>query len=211
MRRLKASKLARQFIDRVAEFDATRGRLESALLAGELTLGDVESAYAGLFLQVVVAYEATIEDFMLGIIVRPGGVSSARQDVKARLWAADVEHARELVAGYGREYIDWLGSENLEKIAKLFLVDGIPIKPALGDPPISWNYVKQSVYIRNAIAHPSQSAQKKFERHVINNTPVPARERKVAAYLRGRTGASGTTRWEFYALALRQIVVTVVA
>lgn len=204
----KASQISLDFRRRIARLNDIRERLERAYVGRHLRLEDVEASYAGLFLQVVLGYEAAIEDFVLGLLVRPGGVASAAVGVRSHVKVRSYSHARKLVSGPGRPYPSWMRKDDVQNIADLFLVDARPFANGSG---LSWHYVNQSNCIRNAIAHPSDHAREKFERNVIGSTPLPRRERKVSAYLRGRASAGPQTRWETVSLGLWTFVNEVVA
>jgi hypothetical protein len=170
----------------------------------------VEASYTGLFLQAVVAYESTIEAFVLGLMVRPGGVASSSNAIRARVNVRSYAHALELASGPGRKYPSWIGERDLTDAAVLVLKDGRPFVRDANDPPLSWHYVKQCGYIRNAIANPSEHAFRQFERHVLQSTPLLGRERTVAGFLRGRGTGSSQTRWEMFVAGLNQFVSNVV-
>lgn len=204
----KASGVAAEFQRRVARLNSTRERIELAHRAGVLHVADVEASYAGLFLQAVVAYETAIEDFVLGLLVRPGGVKSKDAKVRARVTVRSFAHALELASGPGSRYPSWIGDQDLKSIAEMLLNRGLPFKRTA--PVLDWNYVKKSRYIRNAIAHPSEHAQKKFEKHVVQGVPLPRRERTVAGYLRGRSTGAAQTRWELFVAGLNLFVRDVV-
>lgn len=193
----KASSIAGDFQRKVLNLDATRNRIEEAYLRRLLHLKDVESSYAGLFLQLVVAYETAIEDFVLGLLVRPGGVKSSK-GYRARVTVRSYGHAQKLAGGPSSNYPSWIGQEDVKNIADLLLHNGGSFRRA--DPPVDWHFVQQARYIRNAIAHPSQHALTKFQKHVLQATPLPPRERTVSGYLRGRVGPQ--TRWEIFAAGL---------
>lgn len=202
-----AALLAQKFNKKVVGLDSIRGRVEACYASGGLRVTDVEAMYAGLFLQVVVAYEATIENFVLGLMVRPGGVHSANPRIKSRVRVRSYSHALAVAAGPGRKFPQWIGKRDLEDVSRMLLVDGAPFAVAGG--VLDWSYVEKCRYIRNAIAHPSDHAVKQFEKHVIQSTPLHWRERRVSAFLRG-SGSGGQTRWEVLVAGLRQFIVATV-
>lgn len=202
-----AVSLALRYQRHVARLDATRRRSEAAFAAGRLRSGDLDIVYSGLFLQLIVAYEAAIERFVLGLTVRPGGVASSVKGVGGRLYVKSYEHALSVAAGGGRrEYADWMGRQRLEDNAALLLKGGLPFSSV---PTASWEPIEKARHIRNAIAHPSKSAREKFESQVIGNTPLPKRERKPPGYLRGVIAGPPTqTRWEVFAANIALFVST---
>lgn len=206
-----ANRIALDFHSKLMRLDSTRQRIEQACHAGSLHQVDVEASYTGLFLQAVVAYESTIEAFVLGLMVRPGGIASSNRAVRARVSVRSYAHALELACGPGRKYPSWIGEKDLTDTATLVLQRGKPFVREAQEPSLSWHYIKQCGYIRNAIAHPSGHAIRQFEKHVLQSTPLPRRERTVAGFLRGRGTGSTQTRWEVYVAGLNQFVSNVVA
>lgn len=204
----KADEIAIDFKKRLTRLNGTRQRIEQAHSDGHLHLIDVETAYSSLFLQAVVNYETAVEQFCLGLVVRPGGVRSTKPDVRARVTVRSYSHALDLANGPGGRYPAWLGENDLKNVAKLLLHDGLPYARGSG---LSWHFIKQCAYIRNAISHPSQHAYGQFKKHVIGETPLPRRETKVAGFLRGRLAASGQTRWETYVAGLASFVTSTIA
>jgi hypothetical protein len=195
----KASEIAVRFTKKVTELDKTRARIELAYNKHHLLLRDVESSYAGLFLQAVLAYETAMEDLIIGLIVHPGGLASSTAGIGPRLKVRSYLHALELAAGPGKDFADWIGKDSLLAKANIFLRQGKPFT-SLGSN--DWIYVTKTRYIRNAIAHPSKAAIEKFTTKVVGSTPLPARERSVYGYLRGMSGAAGQSRWELYVAGL---------
>ncbi len=194
----RASAIAAQFHNRVQRLDRTRHRIEHAYSLGLLHLVDVEASYAGLFLQVVLAYETAMEDFVLGLLVRPGGVASQDPNVRGRISVRSYSHAHDLASGPGGRFPSWIGKRDLLDISKLLLNKGAPFGTMT---TTQWHFVEQSRYIRNAVAHPSENALNQFRKHVIQSTPLPRREQTVAGYLRGRATPS-QTRWELFVAGL---------
>jgi hypothetical protein len=204
----KAASLADAFSRKVARLNSTRERVETCYLGKGLRLGDVEAMYAGLFLQAVVAYESTIESFILGLMVKPGGVKSSNPKVRSRVKVRSYSHALEVAAGPGRKFPQWIGRKDLEDASTLLLHEGSPFSRS-SLIAIDWTYVDKCRYIRNAIAHPSEHAIAQFQKHVLQSTPLPWRERTVPGFLRGSASA-GQTRWEMYVAGLKLFIATVV-
>lgn len=198
----RADRIARSFFSKVKRLDNTRRRIEAAFRNEAIRLSDVESTYTGLYLQAVLAYEAAIEALVLGLLVRPGGIRSMDPHVRARVTVRSYAHALELASGPGREFADWMSKHALLARATMLLHDGAPFT-RLGEH--DWAYVHRAKYIRNAIAHPSRHALAMFTRKVIGATPLPAKERTVAGYLRGSAGTA-QTRWELNVAGLSVFV-----
>lgn len=201
----QANQIATAFRNKAIRLDNTRARVEEAFARGHLRVSDVEVTYAGLFLQLVVGYETAVEEFVLGLMVRPGGVASAAANVRGRLQVRNYAHARQVAAGPGGHYASWIGKTDVLSVADLVLLNGEPFRSA------DWQFVEQCKYVRNAIAHPSDHAFQKFQRHVVQMRPLPTRERTVHGYLRGRLSSSSSqTRWENLAAGLSAFVTSTV-
>ncbi len=203
----RANEIAQEFQRRLLALNETRKRIEKAYRSRQLRVVDVEASYSSLFLQVVMNYEAAMEQFCLGLVVKPGGVESSQAGVAARVTVRSYAHAMELATGPRGKFPSWLGKNDLVDVAKLLLRNGAPFTAT---ESASWAIVQQCVYIRNAIAHPSDHAYAQFKRHVIQSTPLPPRERKVPAFLRSQLTAAGETRWENYAASLSGFVASTV-
>lgn len=202
----KASAIASSFQVKALRLNETRRRIEGSYAAGKLRLADVESTYAGLFLQLVVSYETAVEDFVLGLLVRPGGVTSGRADVRGRIKVRSYAHALQIASGPGGRYASWIGKTDLLAVSALLLTDALPF----ANSALDWNFVEQSRVIRNAIAHPSEHALATFRKRVVQQRPLPHRETLVPGYLRGRASAGGQTRWELLAAGLGLFVMTTI-
>lgn len=195
----KAKEVAEQFHAKVTRLNRTRERIEHAHRQGLLRVTDVETSYSGLFLQVVLAYETAMEDFVLGLLVKPGGIVSEDSSVRGSVNVRSYAHAHELASGPGGRFPSWIGNKDLLAIAKLLLNKGAPF---VSVSSAQWHFVEQCRYIRNAVAHPSEHALSQFRRHVIQSTPLPQREQSVAGYLRGRGTSAAQTRWELFVAGL---------
>jgi hypothetical protein len=97
----RADGIALDYQQRIKRLDATRLRIEEAYRRGILHPVDVEASYAGLFLQAVVAYETSMEDFVLGLMARPGGVVSGNSSIRGRIKVRGYSHAQQLTSGPG--------------------------------------------------------------------------------------------------------------
>jgi hypothetical protein len=108
--------------------------------------------------------------------------------------------ARELVIGPGRKYVDWLPYDVTETRAEVFFQGGRPFT-VLKDPtrgPMR-TVLNRGVVLRNAIAHKSRHSLLRFEREVVAGTPLAAREKSPAGFLRGTFAvAPPQTRFESY-------------
>ena len=180
-----ADKLARRF----RALELTRTRIESLVMQGLLARDAEARMYEALFLSAHVAVEGFLEELFLGLLVKGQGVESGRSDIVPRVEIRHYSVARELIAGAGRRYVDWLPYERTVDLARLFFRGARPFDD-LADAQRM--ILSRSHTIRNAIAHGSRYSLNQFERRVIGSTPLPPGERNPAGYLRGYFRVSPT-------------------
>lgn len=115
---------------------------------------------------------------------------------------ASPQVARNVVNG-GKKYVDWLPIDVTKIRAAAFLSSGRPFDEIAGTHKEAFTRMH---IIRNAIAHHSNYAHRKFLKSVVGSKSVPAAQRRPGGYLQGRH-APGQTRFEFHVaetlLALR--------
>lgn len=195
MSRLSAS-LSDAYIARLRIFDRARTNMERLFRSGHISRRDTALFYEGIFLRTVTAFEGLVEDLFVGLLtesVKPG------HNVLPRVTFRSHSVARDVMLG-GRAYVDWLPYHFTEKRAEAFFRGGLPFcSLEKGDK----KELERIITIRNAVAHQSRDARKKFEEGVIGAAPVLSVERTPAGYLRSifRT-APDQTRYEEIALTL---------
>lgn len=164
--------------------------MERLLLHGHVTRHDASLFYEGIFLRTVTTFEGLLEDLFVGLLT--GSVIPGR-NVRPRVTFKSHSVARKVVLG-GRPYVDWLPYDHTEKRAEAFFRSGLPFcnldkndKKELG----------RIILIRNAVAHQSRAAIRRFESEVIGATPLLHTERTPAGYLRSIFRTAPTqTRYE---------------
>ena len=192
--------VARIFAQRIQNLEATRSRMERALLAGSIPLDDVAQVYAGLFLEVFTEFEALLEDLFLGLL--SGELYSLTNPIKRIVIIKPVSKVQDVIFG-GRLYLDWLPYTlyTLPR-AKMYFEDGKPfsyLTPPQKDTLHNYNL------IRNTIAHKSDIARKKFE-DMIRQLPLLAHERTPGGYLRSKPhGGVAQNQYEIAVIELEII------
>ena len=171
-------KLVRQY----RSLEATSNKIERLVRNGSLSNKNALLMYEGMFLSGFVATEKFIEELFLGLLVKDRGCESERDDVLPRLEVRSYGMARELIAGPGKKYVDWVPYERTTERSKLFFRGGRPFSDL---DPIHKHSLNKCHIIRNCIAHRSKHSIKQFEQHIIGNATLPTYERKPAGYLRG--------------------------
>jgi hypothetical protein len=167
------------------------GRLEKLHKANRLSQRDVTRAYEGAFLSYYTALERHLEQLFLGLLMSRIVVSGrpARSLVRT---GSDVT-ARRIVAG-DRPYADWLPIDHTAKRAKKLLSGGRPFDRL---SKVDTQVLEQMRIVRNAVAHKSSYATRRFHREFIEGNGIPPLQRTPAGYLRGQH-AEGQTRLGYF-------------
>lgn len=159
--------------------------------------------YEALFLNLHTTFEAFLEELFVGLLVSDRGFESSRADIVPRIQVRSFQVARDIVAGPRRPYRDWMPYDRTEEIADHLFRGGRPFSELSANEKAT---LQRTAAIRNAIAHQSRHALRKFEKSVISGVPLPSRERTPAGYLRGRFRvAPPQTRYENIAAELSAV------
>lgn len=186
-----ANELSKKFSSMVSSFDSTRKKLELAHQKGELTKSDIERVYDGLFVNIVGSFENFLEEVFFGILA---GTRSVSKRIKPRASFESEKTARAIILGK-QPFLKWLPyNDNTQAIADLYFPKGEPFSSL---DQKEKDIIQEAVYVRNAVAHKSPYALKKFKEKVIGTRALPSREKSPSGYLRGnfRT-APPQTRYE---------------
>ena len=161
---------------------------------------DAERAYAGGYLEFHAYVERALERLFLGLLRRR--LKSADGSVRPLIAVSSDRVASEIVAG-GRRYVDWLPYKlHTTPRARAFFAGGRPFdRLDKGD----LNSLDEGTAIRNALAHQSSAALRRFREKCVDNRSLPPTELRPAGYLRG-THTRGQTRMN-YQLARAVLVV----
>ena len=186
-----------RFPGHLSTLEMTRKKIERLCSQGCLVRRDVERVYEGLYLDAITSLEATIEDLFIRIITG----RSLPTDVVVRVLFNSSQVARDVVLGGERRYLDWFPYNRTEKRAKAFLRGGRPFTQLSAAEK---KVLEEMLIIRNAIAHKSPHARKRFQAFVTN-FPLISRERTPAGFLRSKISMT-TTRFQFYAFEMVRII-----
>ncbi len=170
--------LVDQLVLQMNSLERTRAKMEALLSSGALVRRDVEQVYSGLFMRGITSFEYVIESLFIGLLV--GRFTPASAKIRCRADFRSDLVARSVVFG-GRNYVDWFPYGHTEKRAKAFFRAG---KPFTELSKADKSVLENLLYIRNAIAHPSRYASRKFEEQVIGALPLTGTERSPAGFLR---------------------------
>jgi hypothetical protein len=172
-----ATTLCETYAARLRTFERARRKLERMLTAGHVTRHDVSLFYEGIFLRTVTTFEGLMEDLFVGLLA--GGITPGPK-VHPRVTFQSHSVARDVMLG-GRAYVDWLPYHFTDKRADAFFRGGYPFCNLNKNDK---KELERILLIRNAVAHQSRSARRKFEDEIIGAAPLLKVERTPAGYLR---------------------------
>lgn len=181
--------------------NVTRIRMELLYRRGDIVLRDLDSIYESLFLRSVTSFELFLEELFIGVL--RGKVAHSSCVVERRMHAKSDKALMEIIL-QGGDYLDWLPFNKTEDRAKIYLEGGRPFS-LISDGDRS--QIKCVSTIRNAIAHTSSYALRKFQNQVVGQQKVLPHERKPAGFLRTQY-RMGQTRFEGYISDLGRIAKT---
>jgi hypothetical protein len=165
-------------------------RLEQLHKAGALTQRDVTRAYEGAFLRYYTDLERHLERLFMGLLMSRFAVTgNSRSLVQIR----SEQVARQVLIGE-RNYVDWLPIQKTTDRAKTFLSRGKPFDRL---SPADKDALHRMHLVRNAVAHQSGHALRKFRKHLVDHEGLPPVQRTPAGYLRGQH-APGQTRLSYF-------------
>lgn len=166
-------------------------RLEGLHAEKRLSERDVTRAYEGAFLAFYTGLERHIERLFMGILMRRVVVSG--RPARALVETSSEVTARRIVAG-DRRYVDWLPIEHTTRRARHLLSEGRPFDRLL---PVDTEVLEKMRIIRNAVAHKSNHASRRFRETLVDGKGLPPLQRTPAGYLRGQH-APGQTRLGYF-------------
>jgi hypothetical protein len=192
----KTASISNKFINRSNQLEVTRLKVESLDASGSINFDDIQQVYAGLFLDIFTEFEALIEDLFIGLLA--GEYYSSTTTVKRLVRIVPKSKVQDIVFN-GRQYLDWLPYRDYTiPRANRYFKDGEPFT-RFNDP--QKENLKKFHFIRNALAHKSQSALAKFQQ-IINNLPLLPHEKTPAGYLRSTPHGSSQTQYQIAVLEL---------
>ena len=195
-----ATSVAKEVSSRAQLLGSYLRKVEALHASGNLPRLDVERAYGGVFLEFHAFVERSIEELFLGLL--RGRLQSSYKSVKPLVKVKSDRTARAIVQG-GRSYVDWLPyKQHTLPRAQAFFSSG---------KPFSWlreseiEAFEDAALIRNALAHQSASALRKFGNELVVGRALPPREYRPAPYLRG-LHTIGQTRMDYMLARLANVM-----
>ena len=159
--RKSASVISDRFLERVMSLDRYLQKIESLYGLGHITQQDAERAYRGAYLEFHIGLEQAIEKLFLGLL--RGSLRSRSHRVHPRISVKSHRVASEVVRGANR-FVDWLPYDRTLQRAEVFFRGGRPFTS------LTWQEKKEledSTAIRNALAHESSVALKRFRAALV--------------------------------------------
>lgn len=183
--------VAQEVARRSRGLDQHLGRVEHSASMQHLTRTDLERIYCGAFMSYITFLERSIERAFLGLLM--GRFTSQQSAVRSLVRIESEQVARAVVNG-GRSYVDWLPFEDHTKPrAKAFFSRG---KPFTDLQAADRAVLRRAHAVRNAIAHESSAAVRRFRRECVDGLALPPNQRRPGGYLRGHH-AVGQSRIQF--------------
>lgn len=173
---------------RLKSFGGTRVKLEKLYAGKQLARRDLERVYEGLYVASVTSFEDFLEARFFEVMMK---AAERKADVIPRADFKSQAVLREFVLG-GRRFVNWLPYGRTEERAAVYLRGGRPFDVASGTEK---RQMKDWMTIRNAIAHTSREARRKFDADILSGLQLLPQERTPAGFLRS-TLTIGTTRYE---------------
>jgi len=175
-----SSVIAQQVAARARGLDMYLTRIERLHATGQLAARDVERAYAGALLEFHAYVERSIERLFVGLL--RGSLTPSSGSVRALITVTSAATARSVVLSE-RAYVDWLPYKRFTvRRAKAFFSRG---RPFVGLDTAEISALEDVSLVRNAIAHQSHSALRKFKERFVNGKALPPNQQRPAGYLRG--------------------------
>ena len=187
-----SSSVAGNVAARANGLDKYLRRIERLRNSGKLLDKDAERAYSGGFVEFHAYVERAIEELFTGLL--RGRLVSSDSSVRAKISVKSDAVAMDIIRGH-RSYVDWLPYEQYTaRRAQAFFASGKPFN-RLDKADLA--ALAESTVIRNALAHQSGAALKRFKKRLVENRHLPPDQSRPAGYLRGFHSV-GQTRMNYH-------------
>ena len=189
---------ARRFTRRVLRYHDRCVRIENVFRGGKLKVTDVELVYSSSFLSLCSQWEALLEEILYEVVC---GEQSKRSGNVRYVEFKSRQNLRDVLLFPTRSYLSIPSLKRAEELAELFVKEGRPISAVSA---ANRSRLAEAVKIRNAIAHESDFARKKFREAVPGVSALPRSKRLPGAFLRHQFRQSPSQRrYEVYFAAYR--------
>ncbi|MBC8030273.1 MAG: hypothetical protein H7Z16_09195 [Pyrinomonadaceae bacterium] len=189
--------MANEFIKRLQSLERTRVKAEALYVEGHFGKRDVAHVYEAIFLSLMTRFESLLEELFFALLM--GRMTSTNPKMRSKISARSEVVIRKILLS-GDDYLTWLPYRRTEDRAGYYFASGIPFS-SLDDGERS--FLRESLFIRNAVAHKSKFALKQFHKKVNGVSRLPPRERTPAGFLRSEfRNAPAQCRYENLAAKL---------
>lgn len=196
----RANIVGKSLISYLESLEITRRKVETAFSNNHISKRDIEKIYDGLYLNAIGSFENFLEELFFGLLSNKLTVSRA---IRPRVTFTSVHAIRKVLLGKN-DYLKWLPYNLTINMAGIYFFGKTPFI-CLENKEIE--DLQKMVWVRNAVAHKSPYAMKKFEKHVIGGLTLPPSEKNPSGFLRGNFRVSPLqTRYEDYINSIAQIV-----
>src|ERR1035441_8176133 len=180
--------------------------MERLYRTDRIALRDLHSVYEALFIRAVTSFEVFLQEQFVSVMNGKAAYKKVR-GVSARMITDSADALTDILL-QGRPFLTWLPyEEHTHKRALLYLKDGRPFSD-IQKP--ERETMERITIIRNAIAHQSDHAIKKFNDKIVGTLPLLPQEKKPAGFLRSiLRAAPRQTRFEFYVTELGRIATSI--
>ena len=176
-----ASIVSEELASRARGLEQYVRRMDELHIDREISDVDIRRIYAGAMMNFYSAVERSIERLFMGLLMRR--FQSSDPLVRPLVEIDSEAVARAVVRG-DRFYVDWLPYNRFtRRRAESFFSRGLPFTQLSRKDGKNFDRVN---VIRNAIAHDSSHAKRRFYEQFIDGKPLPPDQRSPAGYLRGR-------------------------
>jgi len=207
--------LSSELISHYRYIGYTRKKMEHLYSKGEIVRRDIEFVYSGLFLDMFTTFERFIERLFIELLIE-NKLTVSPSYTSQKILFKSINTARKVVFG-GKNYVDWFPYRLTEERAEAFFHLGKPFSPINKDTDRIQAKIKNKqdkktienvMIIRNAIAHNSVYAIKRFDQELIAGATLPPRERTPSGFLRSKYRISPPqTRFEYFSLEISSIAI----
>lgn len=167
-----------RFNRRVMGFHTRCIRIEREFIRRRLKITDVELVYCSGFLSIYSQWEALLEEILYEVVC--GNTSKRPGNYRHAIFRSR-RHFEKVLLFPEKAYLSIHDLKRAESLAALFVNNGRPISAVTQR---NRTLLEQATRIRNAIAHDSSVAKKKFREGVPGVSALPRPKRTPGAFLR---------------------------
>ena len=174
----RLGKYAERFTRSIRRYADCCVRMEKEHRLGRLHVSDIELVYSSSFLSVCSRWETFLEDVLIEAVC---GVQSSAPGNWRRATFKSRRDMNNILTYRGSPYLTVGTIEDAERLMKLLINKGRPVSVV---SKANRTLIGQATQIRNAIAHDSLNAKRKFKEKVPGVRALPNSRQTPGAFLR---------------------------